>query len=475
MDGLVVSLDPFMKVTKRAWVVYEIGEAAFSSTVTFRCALGVSRNPALKKLLSRMDFLDSIGYCESTLRDDKVRILREVRKRHGDIQSHDRFFNVFFELHFGRLTRLPNLSEAGLAALAQMTSLEMNYSWHQKLTSSSLTTEVGDPNSTFAKFKQLGHLVVNFERCWDLEALSETFMQGVTTLESLRTFAMSFRNCRSLASVDALGNGLAQLQAEFLASMKLSFASCTQLASVNALGSGIGNFPGMQMLSLNFQDCCMLSSVDELGVGLAKLRRLTSLNLNFSGCKRLTNVDAIGKALSQLEDLISIDFNFYECEELASVDELGLGLAGPRDLKTLALRFGLPGETPIRELGKSRYDGFVSIDEIGKNISKHQALTSLTLTLPSIGITSIDELSMSLTKMSALDSLKLNLDGCTSISSFEPLRNALSRLHTLSEFELDLQHCTQLHSVLRKHFNSQEAVRKALSKVRERSVNTSNG
>jgi len=191
------------------------------------------------------------------------------------------------------------------------------------------------------------------------QALLEHRYQHATQL------TLSFRYCKQLSDVSALGTALASLTS--LQRLTLSFRECSQLSDVSAIFTALASLTSLQELTLFFYKCEQLSDVTAVGTGLAALTALQKMTLDFYECSKLSDVSTVGTALASLTALQELFLSFHSCSQLSDVSAVGTALAALTALQKLTLFFDKCNQLP-----EAIQDNFDSRDEFLKAIGTLQ-------------------------------------------------------------------------------------------------------
>merc|ERR1712166_726996 len=164
-----------------------------------------------------------------------------------------------------------------------------------------------------------------------------------------------------------VGQALLEHRYQHATQLTLSFRYCKQLSDVSALGTALASLTSLQRLTLSFRECSQLSDVSAIFTALASLTSLQELSLSFSGCSGLSDVSAVGTGLVSLTALQELTLFFYKCEQLSDVSTVGTALMSLTALQKLTLDFG--GCSQLPEAIRSWFD---SRDEFLKAIGTLQ-------------------------------------------------------------------------------------------------------
>jgi len=170
------------------------------------------------------------------------------------------------------------------------------------------------------RYRHATQLTLSFKYCKQLSDVS-ALGTALASLTSLQRLTLSFRECSQLSDVSAIFTALASLTS--LQELTLFFYKCEQLSDVTAVGTGLAALTALQKMTLDFYECSKLSDVSTVGTALASLTALQELTLSFDGCRQLSDVSAVGTGLASLTSLQKLTLFFWRCEQLPEAIQTG--------------------------------------------------------------------------------------------------------------------------------------------------------
>lgn len=309
----VVSLDPDITTLDRIWVVSELAEALMhGKTVHFRMTESGSDSLA-SRIRSKGRLFPSVRNCKATSEHDKRHILQRIEGKVG-YERFDNFVQVAVDLSFGRLDSLQAVTASELPTLKDLT---MNFTY--VLDGCTSLASIGITDESFRKLLHLETLRMTFEHCSNLQHL-DGLNVGLIQLSSLKSLSLNCWNCKDLTRVSELDQALSQLTQLQKFTLDLGGSGISDTFGL------LGHLPSLTELILSFRECKDLCNISALGLSLSSLSKLTKLDMDFEDCSSLTSISSLGFGLSRASQLTDLRLKFFDCEQLSDALELGKGV-----------------------------------------------------------------------------------------------------------------------------------------------------